>query len=75
MKIDPASLTDIVLLVLELAGARVDIAHEVATNLVEAEMCGHGSHGRANARPMPSACGTVSWTELRAPLAASRQAR
>ena len=44
-RIAPQTLADIVALLLAKAGCAPDIAAEVSENLVEADMCGHASHG------------------------------
>ena len=43
--VEPAVLTEAVAWLLESGGCTAAIAREVAHNLVEAEMAGHGSHG------------------------------
>lgn len=44
-RVTPAQAVEAAKLLLEKAGAAGDIAGDVALNLVDAEMCGHGSHG------------------------------
>ena len=44
-RVTPAQAVKAAKLLLEKAGAAGDIAGDVALNLVDAEMCGHGSHG------------------------------